>query len=234
MDDVQVDTYFMDKNISSGRLTFGAATTAGDISVVFDRATDAVYVNANGLSSSYSIHTIANAYYSNSPAEASLLASELRGYLSSEAGLAAYRLGSNDFLGRGGSIDNIGGPNLGGACALTPCVPQWGNGYGANYWGVHCSPRRDPSYGGYSADVIAFDRSRFDAESKRDCDQAKVVAAEVGFKVGATLVSCGLAKTGIGLWGCAVGLGSLGKDVAGKINSDTCGQPYPGPGKWTP
>lgn len=232
--EISVDTYFMDKDINSGRLTFGAATSSGNIGVLFDRATDSVYVNANGQQTSYSINAIASTYYNNSPGEASLFASELRSYLSRDTGLAAYRLGSNDFLGRGGNIDTIGGPNLGGACAFSPCGAQWGNGYGTNYWGIHYTPRRDPTYGGYSPDAIAFDRSNFDAESRRDCERAKVVAAEVGFKVGATLASCGLAETGVGLWGCALGLGSLGKDVIGKINSDTCGQPYPGPGRWQP
>lgn len=137
VDEIYVDTYFMDKNVSSGRLTLGAATSAGDVGVIFDRATDAVYVSANGLQSSYSINTIANAYYVNSPGQASVFAGELRSYLSSDTGLAAYRLGSNDFFGRGGNVDTIGGPNLGGACALTPCTPQWGNGYRSNYWGIY-------------------------------------------------------------------------------------------------
>lgn len=234
LEDVFVDTFFMDKNIGSGRLTIGAATSAGDIGVIFDRATDAVYVSANGMQSSYSINTIASSYYSNSPGDAAALAGNLRGYLSSELGLAAYRLAGDNFLGRGGRIDEIGGPNLGAACSLSPCGAQWGNGYGTNFWGVYYTPHRDPTYGGYSPDVIAFDRGNFDAESRRDCERAKQVAAGVGFQVGATLFSCGLSATGVGAAGCAIGLGALGKDVADKMEGDTCGQPYPGPGKWTP
>lgn len=230
-DEVAVDTFYMDKDIVSGRLTMGAETNAGYIGVVFDRATDAVYVNANGMQSSYSISTIANTYYSDSPTKAASMASSLRSYLSSEAGLAAYRMASNDFLGRGGDINSIGGPKLGGACALSPCGPQWGNGYGTNYWGVHYAPNRNPALDGFSPAVIDFDRKNFEAERKRDCDNAKKTAMSMGFKVGATFVGCG---SGVGVVACALGLGALGKDVADEINSDSCGQPYPGPGRWKP
>ena len=230
-DEVVVDTFYMDKDIVSGRLTLGATTDAGPIGVVFDRATDAVYVNANGTQSSYSISAVAHAYYSDSPTQAASLADSLRSYLNSASGLAAFRMGSNDFLGRGGNIDSIGGPNLGGACAFSPCSSQWGNGYGVNYWGVHYTPNGNPALDGFSPEVIDFDRKNFEAERQRDCNNAKSTALYMGFKVGATFVGCG---SGVGVLACALGLGALGKDVADEINSDSCGQPYPGPGRWAP
>lgn len=234
VEDGTFETASIDRNPNNGRLTISGSSDQIAAGIVVDRATDSIYISANGQTSSYSIPQMAQIVSRGDTIVANEFTSLVRNGLGRADGLASLQMGNEAFASNGGDIRTLGGPNLGGACSFSPCQSNWVNGYGTNYHGMTLTPpfTTEPDLTGYSPEIIAYDKERFKRRQETECDNRLGRVGSVFSKTVGTAVSCGLAETGVLAAVCVLGAGETIRDILDDSDVDLCYKNYPGPGRW--
>ncbi len=129
-------------------------------------------------------------------------------------------------------------------CALIPCRREIDPADPTNqYWVSTLTPDwlnsvppalpNPDSYPGFSAEIVAYDKARWQQERDRACGRSERNALKLWGSVIGTGSSCLLAETILGAAGCAAGLGLVATTAGdGADDEAMCNKPYPGPGKW--
>lgn len=222
-------------------MTFAINSELGRINVAIDGKSSGVFIESGNRIIEFSFSEFASHTYPENIQARNSLISDLQFISTDTSGIVEFQSRSDDW--RDAPLGNIGG-----ACAFSPCDPGKMERYNTNsiYWTAR-SPNNinfDPSYGGFSADIIAYDKIQFDAAKKSACDDETsgtilftlsgvgVVAGCLGGLAGSTI------NEELGFFGGLACAGSVAGMAASysKVKSSTklCHtKTYPGPGKWS-
>lgn len=230
----EISYYSIDRNAFSGRLTVTGGSAGGAIEMVVDRTSDSIHLSLNGRTASYTIDEFSVMYAGGDRAQASAIASTLRGNLSIGRGIAGVAFAGQSWIDDGGSVGNVGGPDFGGACDLSPCRPNWSNDYGTRYDLTYVPVDKEiPNWeDAYSEDVIAYDRARFEKEREEHCENMGSKTAKIGIGAVGSIAACGIASGGWGTLACIAAIGGTLLEASSQDDVELCGTEYPGPGNW--
>lgn len=237
--DVQYDMLLGRANTTEPKftVTLGHADN-GTVTATLNGASKTMTIQKGGQVAVLSFSALAQQQYPGSSAAQEAFVNEMTALASNRDLLVSFE--SYSFRS-GIGMDN-GMPEM--QCALIPCRREVdplhpnNNIYVTTYrpdWliGVTPPPPGPATYPGYSAEIVAYDRARWELARDEACSNAHTQAAEFFLTAIGTGATCLTAETGIGAAVCGSGIALLGVQARrGSSDERLCHRPYPGPGKW--
>lgn len=211
-----------------------------NVTFVIDGAANGVFMTNGSKVYELSYSQIAGAAYPGDALSQNKLKQDL-GFLTTDpAGIVEFQQWKDSW--KGAPLGNIGG-----ACAFSPCSQDASRRWGTNtlHWTGRPNDANTPvTFPGFSPDIVAYDKSRFEIARQSACtsmtsDAAFMLASSAGAGAGCVVALGGAATesdlvTSAGGIGCVAGAAAVFSAYkALKANDKLCyTRNYPGPGKW--